>query len=130
MPQVLTSFWNLSTEQVLLQLKSTPQGLSHQEAQERLIQYGANSLQQRRQSHTLSLLLNQFKSPIILILMAAVILSSFLGDTLDAMIILVIVLVSGLLGFWQERGAGARGRSLLPAGWGAGKTLQNPSPEG
>ena len=113
MPQVLTSFWNLSTEQVLLQLKSTPQGLSHQEAQERLIQYGANSLQQRRQSHALSLLLNQFKSPIILILMAAVILSSFLGDTLDAMIILVIVLVSGLLGFWQERGAADAIQKLL-----------------
>lgn len=113
MPQVLASFWNLSTEQVLLQLKSTPQGLSHQEAQERLIQYGANSLQQRRQSHALSLLLNQFKSPIILILMAAVILSSFLGDTLDAMIILVIVLVSGLLGFWQERGAADAIQKLL-----------------
>lgn len=113
MPQVLASFWNLSTEQVLLQLKSTPQGLSHQEAQERLIQYEANSLQQRRQSHTLSLLLNQFKSPIILILMAAVILSSFLGDTLDAMIILVIVLVSGLLGFWQERGAADAIQKLL-----------------
>ncbi|HEY9751725.1 MAG TPA: magnesium-translocating P-type ATPase [Coleofasciculaceae cyanobacterium] len=113
MPQVLASFWNLPAAQVLLQLKSTPQGLSRQEAQQRLIQYGANSLKQKRRSHTLSLLLNQFKSPIILILMAAAILSSFLGDAIDAAIILAIVLVSGFLGFWQERGAADAIQKLL-----------------
>ncbi|QLE49198.1 magnesium-translocating P-type ATPase [Nostoc sp. C057] len=105
MPQVIPSFWSLPAEQVLDQLKSSPQGLSRQEAQQRLTQYGANSLKQKRQSSTLLLLLNQFKSPIILILMAAAILSSFLGDVIDTIIILTIVLISGLLGFWQERGA-------------------------
>ena len=105
MPQVLPSFWSLPAEQVLVQLKSNPQGLSRQEAQQRLTQYGANSLKQKRQSHTLPLLLNQFKSPIILILVAAAILSGFLGDVVDTVIILAIVLISGLLGFWQERGA-------------------------
>ncbi|MFE1744855.1 magnesium-translocating P-type ATPase [Coleofasciculus sp. H7-2] len=105
MPQVLPSFWNLPAEQVLHQLKSTPQGLSRQEAQQRLTQYGANSLKQKQQSNKLLLLLDQFKSPIILILVAAAILSSFLGDVIDTVIILAIVLISGLLGFWQERGA-------------------------
>ncbi|QHG16426.1 magnesium-translocating P-type ATPase [Nostoc sp. ATCC 53789] len=105
MPQVIPSFWSLPAEQVLDQLKSSHQGLSRQEAQQRLTQYGANSLKQKRQSSTLLLLLNQFKSPIILILMAAAILSSFLGDVIDTIIILTIVLISGLLGFWQERGA-------------------------
>ncbi len=105
MPQVLSSFWNLPAEQVLDKLKSSLQGLSRPEAQQRLIQYGANSLKQKRQSNTLLLLLNQFKSPIILILMVAAILSGFLGDPIDAVIILIIILISGLLGFWQERGA-------------------------
>ncbi|WP_202985796.1 HAD-IC family P-type ATPase [Nostoc sp. UIC 10630] len=105
MPQVIPSFWSLPAEQVLDQLKSSHQGLSRQEAQQRLTQYGTNSLKQKRQSSTLLLLLNQFKSPIILILMAAAILSSFLGDVIDTIIILTIVLISGLLGFWQERGA-------------------------
>ncbi len=105
MPQVSPSFWNLPAEQVLQQIESTPQGLSRQEAQKRLIQYGANSLKQKQQNNTLFLLLNQFKSPIILILIAAAILSGFLGDPIDTMIILSIVLISGLLGFWQERGA-------------------------
>ncbi|QKQ73959.1 magnesium-translocating P-type ATPase [Nostoc sp. TCL240-02] len=105
MPQVIPSFWSLPAEQVLDQLKSSHQGLSRQEAQQRLTQYGANSLKQKRQSSTLLLLLNQFKSPIILILIAAAVLSSFLGDVIDTIIILTIVLISGLLGFWQERGA-------------------------
>jgi P-type Mg2+ transporter len=113
MPQILGSFWNLPTEQVLAQLKSNPQGLSRQEAQQRLTQYGANSLKQKRQSHTLPLLLNQFKSPIILILVAAAILSGFLGDVVDTVIILAIVLISGLLGFWQERGAADAIQKLL-----------------
>ena len=113
MPQVLPSFWSLPAEQVLQQLKSSPQGLSCQEAQQRLIQYGANSLKQKRQSHTLPLLLNQFKSPIILILVAAAILSGFLGDVIDTVIILAIVLISGLLGFWQERGAADAIQKLL-----------------
>ena len=105
MSQVSPSFWNLPAEQVLQQIESNPQGLSSQEARKRLIQYGANSLKQKQQNNTLFLLLNQFKSPIILILIAAAILSGFLGDTIDTIIILSIVLISGLLGFWQERGA-------------------------
>jgi Mg2+-importing ATPase len=113
MPPTLVAFWSLPTEQALRQLKSRPQGLSCQEAEQRLIEYGANSLKQKRQSHTLGLLLSQFKSPIILILIAAAILSGFLGDRIDTVIILTIVLISGLLSFWQERGAADAVSKLL-----------------
>ena len=90
MTQIPPSFWNLPTEQVLQQLKSSLQGLSRPEAQQRLTKYGANSLKQKQQSHTLLLLLNQFKSPIILILIAAAILSGFLGDVIDTVTALSI----------------------------------------
>ncbi len=113
MPQDLSTFWGLTTEQTLDQLKSSPRGLSAQVAQQRLSQSGATSLKPKRQANALVLLLNQFKSPIILILVAAAVLSSFLGDVLDAVIILVIVLLSGLLGFWQERGAADAVAKLL-----------------
>lgn len=53
----------------------------------------------------LALLLTQFKSPLILILIFAGALSFFLGDPVNAFIILAIILISSLLGFWQERGA-------------------------
>ena len=109
----LSNFWNLPADQVLVKVQSTPQGLSSEDAKQRLTQYGANSLKQKQQSHTLTLLLNQFNSPIILIFIFAAILSSFLKDTIDAVIILVIVLASGLLGFWQERGAADAVQKLL-----------------
>ena len=109
----LSAFWNLSAEKVLGQVQSTPQGLSSEDARERLSKYSANSLKQKQHSHTLTLLLNQFNSPIILILIAAAILSSFLKDAINAVIILVIVLTSGLLGFWQERGAADAVQKLL-----------------
>jgi len=53
----------------------------------------------------LILLLNQFKSPIILILIFAQVRSIFLQDAPDATIILTSVIISDLLGFWQQRGA-------------------------
>lgn len=107
------TFWSLPTDQVLQQTRSTTAGLSRQDAKQRLSQYGANSLQQTHKSSALILLLNQFKSPIILILIFAAVLSIFLQDTADAIIILTIVLISGLLGFWQERGASNAVEKLL-----------------
>ena len=109
----LSTFWNLSADQIFVQVQSTPQGLSSEEAKQRLSKYGANSLKQKQQSHTLTLLLNQFNSPIILILILAAILSIFLQDAIDAVIILVIVFASGFLGFWQERGAADAVQKLL-----------------
>ena len=66
---------------------------------------GANLLRPKGRTDSLTLLLAQYKSPIILILVFACLLSFALGDQADALIILAILLVSGLLGFWQERGA-------------------------
>src|SRR5258708_12881525 len=113
MSQPLASFWSTSADQVFKQLKASEQGLRGDEAQQRLKRYGANSLKPKKQATTLTLLLNQFKSPIILILVFAAGLSFFLQDPQDAIIILVIVLVSGLLGFWQERGASDAVEKLL-----------------
>lgn len=108
-----STFWSLPTDQVLQQTHSTTSGLSRQDAKQRLSEYGANSLKQTHKSSALMLLLNQFKSPIIVILIFAAVLSIFLKDALDAIIILTIVLISGLLGFWQERGASNAVEKLL-----------------
>src|SRR5512135_2052063 len=100
-----TQFWSVPSSELLQQLQTTPQGLVSDEAQQRLLRYGSNLLRPKKKSDALTLLLAQFKSPIILILVFAAGLSFFLRDPIDAVIILVIVLVSGFLGFWQERGA-------------------------
>jgi P-type Mg2+ transporter len=98
---------------LLARLGAKSGGLTTQEAKKRLQRYGFNLLKPKKRSGTLILLLNQFKSPIILILLFAAILSSFLGDTTNALIILAIIFVSGMLGFWQERGAANAVEKLL-----------------
>jgi Mg2+-importing ATPase len=100
-----TPFWSVSSLELLQQLQTTPQGLTSDEVQQRLLRYGSNLLKPKKKSGALTLLLAQFKSPIILILIFAAGLSFFLHNPIDATIILVIVLASGFLGFWQERGA-------------------------
>jgi Mg2+-importing ATPase len=79
--------------------------LTDEEARKRLKQFGSNRLKPKKRTDALALLLAQFKSPLTLILIFAGGLSFFLGDPVNAIIILAIILVSSLLGFWQERGA-------------------------
>ncbi len=79
----------------------------------RLISYGANRLKPKKRSDAFTLLIAQFKSPIILILLFATVLSLFLHNLVDASIILTIVVISGLLGFWQEHGASNAVEKLL-----------------
>jgi len=105
MKQPSHAFWSATAAEILKELQTTPQGLSEEEVQERLARHGSNLLKPKKRTDDLTLLLSQFKSPIILILLFAVGISILLHDSADALIILIIVLVSGLLGFWQERGA-------------------------
>lgn len=98
-------FWSISPEELPAHLQTPSTGLSESEAGTRLISFGENRLKPKKRSDVLSLFIAQFKSPIILILLFATGLSFFLHDPADALIILTIVFVSGLLGFWQEHSA-------------------------
>ena len=69
---------------MLQQTHSTTAGLSRQDAKQSLSEYGANSLKQKHKSTALILLLNQFKTPIILILIFAAVRSIFLQDAASA----------------------------------------------
>jgi len=113
MDQNIQSFWSISVKELLDKLQVTAKGLSSGEAQKRLSSYGANSLKPQKSSNAFTLLLSQFKSPIILILIFATGLSLFLHNLVDASIIFAIVLVSGLLGFWQEYSASNAVAKLL-----------------
>jgi Mg2+-importing ATPase len=113
MIQQPSDFWSAPQADLLSGLETRQEGLESGEARRRLIRYGANLLKPPKRSDTLALLISQFKSPIILTLIFAALLSFFLRDHVDATIILFIVLVSGLLGFWQERGAADAVEKLL-----------------
>jgi P-type Mg2+ transporter len=106
-------FWHLGLQSLLSQLNSTEQGLSSEEAKLRLSRDGANRLNAKKPTGPWRLLLAQFKSSIILLLLFATAISFYLHDRTDALIILSIVLISGLLGFWQEKGAADAVAKLL-----------------
>jgi Mg2+-importing ATPase len=106
-------FWSTPVSGVLEQLEAKVDGLGTADAQRRLVRYGANVLKPGTRSNAVSLLLGQFRSPIIVLLLFATVLSFFLHDTVNALIILVIVVASGLLGFWQEHSATRAVEKLL-----------------
>ena len=103
-PQV-QAFWSMPVEEVLPIIGTKPEGLTSEEARERQARYFSSRLKPHRDINPLNILAAQFRNPIILILIAAGLVSLFLSDSTDAAIILVIVVVSALLGFWQEHGA-------------------------
>ena len=109
-------FWSLPPERLVADFDSDPErGLSSAEAAARLAREGPNQLSKPNQADLPLLLLRQFSSPIVVILIIAALLSFALSGATDGGIILVIVLVSGLLGFAQERGAAKAMGALLQA---------------
>lgn len=66
-----SAFWSVTPAELLHQLQTTTQGMTNEDAQERLVRYGANVLKTRKQTDTLTLLLAQFKSPLVLLLLFA-----------------------------------------------------------
>ncbi|HEY7025198.1 MAG TPA: magnesium-translocating P-type ATPase [Candidatus Limnocylindrales bacterium] len=97
--------WAVSSDEALRNAGSSSNGLTSTEAAARLARFGPNTLETGRRTDALTQLLGQFTSPIVIILVFATILSGVFGDVTDALIILAIIALSGVLGFWQERGA-------------------------
>jgi Ca2+-transporting ATPase len=98
-----TSSWHvLTSEQAVERLESSPSGLSQSEAARRLKEYGPNELQSGKGVSAWAILIAQFKNVLIIILLLAVLVSSFAGQGIEAIAIAVIVLFAALLGFVQE----------------------------
>ncbi len=81
------------------------QGLARKEAEKRLKTYGANKLAEGKRPSRLAVFLGQFKDFMVLVLLAATLVSGLLGEYIDAITIMVIVLLNGILGYVQERKA-------------------------
>lgn len=95
-------FYSLKQEEVFEKLGSSEKGLSHLEAKERLEKYGLNEIPEKYRRSIFSIFLSQFKSPLILILLGASIISFFLKQLTESIIILFIIFINSLLGFYQE----------------------------
>jgi len=97
------SWHSLEPAQVLKELKSDlHQGLTDEEAKQRLETYGYNELKKEEGISPFTLFINQFKNILIVILLVAIVLSAVVGEVVDAAIIAVIVVFCAILGFIQE----------------------------
>lgn len=92
----------LSKEESLNRLKIDIQGLSSEEASRRLQKYGKNELQKYRKKSKLEILVGQLQDPMIVVLAVATVISLFLKEFTDAFIIILIVILNTLIGFYQE----------------------------
>ncbi len=104
---------SLPTYELLIQLGTSLDGLSDEEAERRREIYGPNEIIAKRKRHVVVEFLSHLRSPITIILIVAAIVSGFLGQPLNAGIIVFIVLVSVALDFIQEYRAGRAAEELI-----------------
>jgi len=89
-------------EQILQQLDSTHSGLSAEQAQQRLQQFGPNRLPQRQGNGAFKRLLLQFHNLLIYVLLLSALVTLALGEWLDSAVIVAVVVINALVGFIQE----------------------------
>src|SRR5436190_23264759 len=94
--------WSIPSETILERLASSRDGLSTTEAQRRLQQFGRNELQDSQPRTRLVVLIDQIKSPLLLLLVFAAAASSFTGQWMDATIVVAIVLLTVFIGYSRE----------------------------
>lgn len=104
---------SLTVEAALKLAQSSAEGLVSDEAQSRLATQRAKQKKLSLGGETWRLLVNQFRSPLVLLLLGAMTISLFVGDHMDVLIVGTVVLMSTMLGFWQEYRAANAVASLL-----------------
>jgi len=119
---------NLDINKVFALTGSSPSGLSAQLAEQRIVEYGFNELLEKKRKPAWLLFLKQFNDFMILLLIAAAIISGVIGDIGDTIVILVIVLLNAMIGFVQEYRAGKAMDELKKLSTPQVEVLRNGSP--
>ena len=92
----------MTVETVVDRLKTSPQGLSTEEARRRLAAVGPNELTEGKRRTPLRMFCDQFTDFMILVLLAAAVISGLIGEAKDTIAIVVIVVLNAVIGFFQE----------------------------
>ncbi len=98
----MVNYYNLSISDTIKSIDTSQTGLTEEEARQRLEKYGVNELKQRDKISPFQILIRQFISTIVFILLAALVISLLIGEKLDAIVISTIVVLNGVFGFVQE----------------------------
>ena len=109
----MEKFWSYDVDEVLKTIETSKNGLSTEQANQRIEKLGQNLFEEKKSASKLMVFINQFKNPITMILIFAAILSIFLKDYSDGIIILIIIMISALLSYNHESKANDAVKKLL-----------------
>lgn len=109
----MKDFWSCDVNDILNSLNTSADGLSEKEAEDRIDKFGENIFEEKKSTSKFMIFINQFKNPITMILIFAAILSIFLKDYSDGIIILIIIMISAFLSYRHESKASDAVKKLL-----------------
>lgn len=109
----MKDFWSYDVNDILNSLNTSANGLSNKEAEDRIDKFGENIFEEKKSTSKFMIFINQFKNPITMILIFAAILSIFLKDYSDGIIILIIIMISAFLSYRHESKASDAVKKLL-----------------
>ncbi len=110
---------------LLKELQTTEGWLSNNDAKSRYEMYWPNAIQSKNKNSAFKIFLSQFTSPLVIILIAAAVISFLIWEKVDAIIILAVVVLNALLGFFQEYKADKAIQSLKEMAWLKAKVLRD-----
>ena len=109
----MNSHWyQMTRDELFTKLKTDENGLTNKEANLRLEKFGNNTLPKKKKDSVLKIFLNEFKNPILILLLVAVIASLIGNEPIEALAIILIVLVDVSLGTYQENKANNTAEAL------------------
>ncbi len=97
-----TPYHALSSEEAIKELQSSAQGLTSEQAQQRLREFGKNELEKPKKESLFMKFIGQFNNFLIYILIIAVIIAALAGEYVDALVIGIVLILNAILGFVQE----------------------------
>ena len=105
-------YYNKSTEELEKELQTSSKGLSKEEVIVRQQKYGKNILPKKEKDSVLKIFLREFKDPMVILLLVAIVVALIDGEVVDAIAICFIVLVDALMGTYQENKANNTAEAL------------------
>ena len=119
------NYYNKQLESLYKELNTNELGLDIEESKKRIEKYGKNELPKKKKDSILKIFINEFKDPIVLLLLVAIISSLIVGEIVDAIAIMAIVLVDIIIGTYQENKANNTAEALATLVTQKSKVLRN-----